>query len=175
MLYNTYGKEGNRGFSSECFFQIVLSVSNVIFYAWKKQISPIFKLLVLIPCKNAARMFCKSFLPTSAAAASWKQGIIVKAESVFSSSFTHRFYIPSFWEPARCSPMGPTLPKLNISFVCCIYSENSFSPELAASHYLPLLVLSPYKRNTIPISPNLGVLNGISHEDEHIKHRRENQ
>lgn len=67
-----------------------------MFSAWKKQISLTFKLLVLIPCKNTTMLFCKSFLPTSAAAASWKQGIIVKAMCAFSSSFTHKFHIPSF-------------------------------------------------------------------------------
>lgn len=150
VLYNTYGKEGNRGFSSECFFQIVLSVSNVIFSAWKKHISPIFQLLVLIPCKNTARLFCKSFLPSSAAAASWKQWIIVKVVCAFSSTFTHKFHIPSFClGPAICSPMEPTLPIPDISFVCCIYSGNSSSLDLSASHNLSLLILSQFQSHLI--------------------------
>lgn len=72
-------------------------------------------------------------------------------------------------------PWGHTLPIPNIPFVCHIYSGSSSSLELSASHSLPLLVLSPYNGNTIPITPNLGLLNEILHEDEYTEHMLEKQ
>ena len=59
--------------------------------------SPVFTLPVLVPCKNTTVLFCKSFLPTSAAAASWRQEVIIMVIGAFSGSFTPKLHIPGFW------------------------------------------------------------------------------